>query len=108
MRTKQKVTVPPTPSPGGWAKLRQQYGCGPVEFTGADTALYERHLLFDNILSPNRATARELRGVRPLGAGRPLAALGPHGGHLRPREPRGVSRTGLREKGEEGGWGRGW
>ncbi len=26
------------------AKLIQQYGCGPVRFTGTDEALYERHL----------------------------------------------------------------
>ena len=39
-----KVAVPPTPSTDGWAELRQQYGCGPVQFTGADDALYERHL----------------------------------------------------------------
>jgi starch phosphorylase len=59
MRTKRKVTVSPTLSPDGWAKLRRQYGCGPVEFTGADTALYERHLLFDDVIDPAAATPRE-------------------------------------------------
>jgi hypothetical protein len=29
------------------AKLLTQYGCGPVKFSGADEALFERHLLFD-------------------------------------------------------------
>ena len=48
MGTMQKVSIPPAPSTDGWAKLRQQYGCGPVDFTEADTALYERHLLLDN------------------------------------------------------------
>ena len=30
------------------AKLLKQYGCGPIQFMGAD-GLYDRHLLFDNI-----------------------------------------------------------
>jgi starch phosphorylase len=38
------------------AKLLKQYGCGPIQFTGAD-GLYERHLAFDNI--KQTATARE-------------------------------------------------
>ena len=33
-------------------ELRQQYGCGPVQFSGADEALYNRHLLFDNVIDP--------------------------------------------------------
>jgi starch phosphorylase len=37
----------------------RQYGCGPVEFTGADTALYERHLLFDNVVDPAAADSRD-------------------------------------------------
>jgi glycogen phosphorylase len=32
------------------AKLRSQYGCGPIEFAGTDNALYERHLVFDNVI----------------------------------------------------------
>jgi glycogen phosphorylase len=71
MGTMQKAAVPPTPSTDGWAELRQQYGCGPVEFTGADNALYERHLLFDNIIEPTAATLRErfeafVRSVRDI------------------------------------------
>jgi glycogen phosphorylase len=41
------------------AALRRQYGCGPVEFTGSPDALYERHLLFDNVADPAAAGARE-------------------------------------------------
>src|SRR5215831_6916393 len=41
------------------SKLREQYGCGPVQFTGTADALYERHLLFDNIVGPEAVTARE-------------------------------------------------
>ena len=39
--------------------LLKQYGCGPIEFTGTDNALYERHLLFDNAIDPASAGARE-------------------------------------------------
>jgi len=40
-------------------KLRRQYGCGPVQFAGSDNALYERHLLFDDVVHPAAAGARE-------------------------------------------------
>jgi starch phosphorylase len=43
----------------GMTKLRPQYGCGPVELTGTDNALYERHLDFDNVLKVTAAGARE-------------------------------------------------
>ena len=39
--------------------LRAQYGCGPVKFTGTEDGLYERHLLFDNVVSVSAAGARE-------------------------------------------------
>ena len=41
------------------AKLIQQYGCGPVRFTGTDEALYERHLIFDNVMEMSAIGARE-------------------------------------------------
>ncbi len=40
-------------------KLREQYGCGPVKLTGADDALYERHLFFDNVIGPTTVGARD-------------------------------------------------
>jgi glycogen phosphorylase len=40
------------------AKL-EQYGCGPVQFTGTADALYERHLLFDGVVAPAAAGPRE-------------------------------------------------
>src|SRR5260370_30639387 len=43
----------------GLAKLRRQYGCGPVEFTGTESALYERHLFFDNVVKLAAAGPRE-------------------------------------------------
>src|SRR5512132_3242078 len=32
------------------SKLIERYGCGPVQFTGTNDALYERHLVFDNVM----------------------------------------------------------
>ena len=46
-------------APPGIEQLRQQHGCGPVEFSGTSDALYERHLLFDNVVDPTAAGARE-------------------------------------------------
>ncbi len=52
--------TPATPStPVATATLLQQYGCGPVEFTGTADALYDRHLLFDNVVSLAAASARD-------------------------------------------------
>jgi glycogen phosphorylase len=39
--------------------LLEQYGCGPIQFSGTDDALYERHLLFDDIVAPTAAGAPE-------------------------------------------------
>src|SRR5215510_5472891 len=36
-----------------------QYGCGPIQFTGTNDALYERHLLFDHVIDPKMADPRE-------------------------------------------------
>ena len=41
------------------AKLRKQYGVGPIHLTGTESALYERHLLFDNVVDLTVADARE-------------------------------------------------
>jgi glycogen phosphorylase len=45
------------------AELLDQYGCGPIRFSGHHDALYERHLLFDDIIDPIAAGARS--GLRP-------------------------------------------
>jgi starch phosphorylase len=39
--------------------LLERYGCGPIQFSGADEALYERHLLFDDVVDPAEAGPRE-------------------------------------------------
>jgi starch phosphorylase len=41
------------------SKLIAQYGAGPVKFTGTAEALYERHLMFDNIVDTSQVSARE-------------------------------------------------
>jgi starch phosphorylase len=56
--TKPQAAPAAAPPADGQAKLLKQYGCGPVEFTGADNALYDRHLLFDKV---NKLTAADAR-----------------------------------------------
>jgi starch phosphorylase len=41
------------------SKLLEQYGCGPFQFSGKDDALYERHLIFDNVVDLQSADQRE-------------------------------------------------
>jgi starch phosphorylase len=41
------------------SKLIARYGCGSVKFIGTEEALYERHLLFDNIVDASQVTLRE-------------------------------------------------
>ena len=40
-------------------ELLEQYGCGPVRFTGTADALYERHLVFDNVMDATTIGPRE-------------------------------------------------
>jgi starch phosphorylase len=53
---KQPATLNPSDV---WAKLRNQYGSGPVELSGKEMALFERHLVFDNVIDPAAAGPRE-------------------------------------------------
>src|SRR3954462_643780 len=56
-----KATAGPM-TPSGAPKASgppQRYGCGPIRFTGTGDALYERHLLFDNVVDPAAAGPRE-------------------------------------------------
>jgi starch phosphorylase len=41
------------------SKLLDQYGSGPIHFAGTDSGLYERHLLFDNVIDMAHADARD-------------------------------------------------
>jgi glycogen phosphorylase len=40
-------------------ELLEQYGCGPIQFTGTNDALYERHLTFDHVVDIKKADLRE-------------------------------------------------
>src|SRR5437763_4851319 len=41
------------------SKILDQYGSGPVRFSGTDQAFYERHILFDNVIDLAAATSRD-------------------------------------------------
>jgi glycogen phosphorylase len=56
--SESRVPLTPTAS-DDLSKLLQQYGCGPIPFTGTDNAFYERHLVFDNVIELMAAGPRE-------------------------------------------------
>src|SRR6266478_293373 len=51
--------VVPISSPASVSQILQQYVCGPIPFAGTEDALYERHLVFDRVIDPKVASARE-------------------------------------------------
>src|SRR3974390_1880250 len=54
------IRVPPkTPEEWRVSELLKQYGCGPIAFVGSENAFYDRHLVFDRVINPQVATARE-------------------------------------------------
>jgi starch phosphorylase len=53
------VTLPPPAASGDVSALLAQYGCGPIQFAGSPSGLYDRHLLFDTVVAPEQAAARE-------------------------------------------------
>jgi starch phosphorylase len=58
--SRQRTTAgPKTQSVPDTKKLLAQYGCGPIQFTGTADALYERHLMFDNVVDPAAVGSRE-------------------------------------------------
>ena len=59
MSPKESTTPRVATAADTMAALRRKYGSGPVELTGSPSALYERHLLFDNVIDPAVASARE-------------------------------------------------
>jgi glycogen phosphorylase len=59
MQEPNEVTFPPSPGAEAAPDLLTQYGCGPIRFSGHDDALYERHLLFDDVVDPLAAGGRE-------------------------------------------------
>jgi glycogen phosphorylase len=59
MSTKTIARPQVSPSLPSTSELLDQYGCGPIRFAGTDSALYERHLLFDNVIDPVAASSRD-------------------------------------------------
>ncbi|HEX4808590.1 MAG TPA: glycogen/starch/alpha-glucan phosphorylase, partial [Bryobacteraceae bacterium] len=58
--TTKTVMKPQTPTASqNISKLLDQYGSGPIHFSGTDNGLYERHLLFDNVIDLDAAHARD-------------------------------------------------
>ena len=71
MNEEMRADATPSAGPHDRSDLLKQYGCGPIQFSGTDDGLYERHLLFDDIVAPAsagpheryRAVARSVRDV---------------------------------------------
>ena len=40
-------------------EVLQQYGVGPIQFSGTNDALYERHLIFDHVIHPKQADLQD-------------------------------------------------
>src|ERR1700756_5013442 len=59
MSTTQAIKSPLSEQDEKNTKLLEQYGTGPIHFAGTDTGLYERHLLFDNVIDKASADARD-------------------------------------------------
>src|ERR1700719_562104 len=59
MATRRGIEPPESTKPDRIAKLRDRYGSGEIELAGTDSALYERHLVFDNVIDPAAAGPRE-------------------------------------------------
>ena len=58
-KSTRTATVVPIPTAAdGISRLLEQYGCGPVQLSGTDNSLYERHLVFDNVMDLSAADAR--------------------------------------------------
>ncbi len=59
MSTTQAIKTPRSKQDQKNIKLLEQYGAGPIHFAGTDSGLYERHLLFDNVIDQAGASARD-------------------------------------------------
>src|SRR3984893_10352921 len=59
MGTQRATELPMSTESEKIAKLRSQYGCGPIEFAGTANSLYDRHLVFDDVIDLGAAGPRE-------------------------------------------------
>src|SRR5262249_57617703 len=71
MSTNRVITSSKPPEPDTISKPRSPLPFGPIALTGTKDSLYERHLIFDNVLDPTALGARErfeaiARSVRDL------------------------------------------
>jgi starch phosphorylase len=57
--TKSRVRAEPARGAPIAPTLLHQYGCGPIQFTEVDHGLYDRHLLFDNVMPLDAAGPRD-------------------------------------------------
>src|SRR5258707_4783043 len=58
-RPSSAKVVPMTTSAANVSDVLQQYGYGAMPFVGTENAFYERHLVFDRVIDPKVASARE-------------------------------------------------
>src|SRR5262245_40452477 len=56
---RQKESGSATSTGYDMTKLLEQYGHGPIQFTGEEDSLYKRHLVFDNVMEMTTIGARE-------------------------------------------------
>ena len=71
MSTNRVITSSKLPESETISKPRSPVALGPIALTGSKDSLYERHLIFDNVLDPAALGARErfeaiARSVRDL------------------------------------------
>src|SRR5262245_20960763 len=59
MATKSLIEPPGSTGSPGREELIKQYGCGPVHLAGTEAGLYERHILFDDVVDPAAAGPRQ-------------------------------------------------
>ena len=59
MATRDALETPNSHEADVASKLRSQYGFRLLDFAGTYNALYERHLMFDNVVGEAAASARE-------------------------------------------------
>src|SRR6202030_3872089 len=59
MKELTELSFPRSTASAAAPDLLEQYGCGPIRFSGHNDALYERHLLFDDVIDPLAAGVRE-------------------------------------------------
>ncbi len=59
MDPNNRQNLAPMPDPDRMAELLERYGCGPIRFSGTGDGLYERHVVFDNVVHPSETGPRE-------------------------------------------------